>query len=31
MNIVVKTFSCNYETYKRVYKDVVTRVYKKII
>ena len=29
MNIIVKTFSCNYETYKRVFKDVVTRVYKK--
>lgn len=29
MEIIVETFSCNYETYKRVYMDVVSRIYKK--
>lgn len=29
MDIKVKMFSCNFETYKRVYKDAVQRAYKK--
>lgn len=29
MKIVAKIFNCNYETYKKFYKDAITRAYKK--
>ena len=29
MNITVKIYSCNYETYSKVYRDAVKRAYAK--
>ena len=29
MEIVVKIFNCNYETYKKYYKDAIKRAFKK--
>ena len=29
MKIVVKIFNCNYETYKKYYKDAVKRAFKR--